>query len=936
MAEEKKKKIVRQDWQPHWVVNMLHKVWLALFAAFKIAAGAAATVLIICGVCGFVFVGLLGDYLEEDILPAAEQDLEDTTLDQTSWFYYLDSNGEIQRLQQVFATTSREWASYEEIPEHIIYAAVAIEDKRFYEHQGVDWVTTIKACANMFFGDSTVGGSSITQQLIKNIRLTEDETADDVTVQRKVLEIFRAVQLEKNYDKNEIMEWYLNTIYLGQGCGGIKSAAATYFGKELETLTIAECASLISITNNPSLFDPYSDNVFEYRGQMMNGMERNRHRQKLVLGEMLDQGWITEQEYREAINQELVLKNGIDIEDRIAECPNENCGYRATAANFANQDGVYYCSKCGTETPVDSDSSQSIYSWYVETALDDVAKALAEKDGMQWNDSVKSYYMEKIRKGGYHIYTCLDMDVQNQIDEIYKNLDNIPDTRSGQQIQSAIVVIDNETGDISGIAGGVGEKLGFDSWNRAEDAKLQSGSSFKPLAVYAPAFELGAITPATVVPDLPFDYSDGAWPRNDNFQYSYSRTILSAVVASVNASAVHTLSKISPEMGYEYAKEKLGISSLTDSYRAYNGEIWNDFGYAQLALGAQTVGVTVRDMSSAFATFANNGVYRRGRTFTKVYDSQGNLVLDNTQYSSKVFSEKTVDYMNYCLTNAVLSGTGSAANDYFTETAIAGKTGSTSSFKDRWFCGFTHYYTAAVWTGYDTPEVISVTDGSGSNPAVTLWRRVMAPLHDDVEWVNLYNSSKLSGVTMCLDSGKVATEACHADIRTGGEFTRTAGTAVYAEDYPGEVCNQHILMDYCTSGGGVATEYCKHFAEVDPQVKIEKKGLLKITQAKIDEMLRARSGNLSSEFFTDDYVYLVNEDGTDSVFYGINGTLVQKQAAPYKVCQAHTQQTWEEYQQANQQPTDPNADPNASVIPGAPSVPGSSGTATGNNNTSRP
>ena len=212
----KKKKLPRQKWRPNWLLSLLYGIWRAAFAVAKIAIGAAATVLLIGVICGFVFVGTLGDFLQDDILPMADMDMEGYDYEQNSYLYYVDSEGQIQEYQRVFAETSSQWADYEDIPKNLINAAIAIEDHRFNEHQGVDWITTVKATARMFFGDSSVGGSSITQQLVKNILLTDDETADDITVQRKVLEIFRAIQLEKRYDKETIMEMYLNVIYLGQ------------------------------------------------------------------------------------------------------------------------------------------------------------------------------------------------------------------------------------------------------------------------------------------------------------------------------------------------------------------------------------------------------------------------------------------------------------------------------------------------------------------------------------------------------------------------------------------------------------------------------------------------------------------------------------------------------------------------------------------------
>ncbi len=918
MADKKKKNSVsRQDWKPHWSLDVLSRTWGVLSMVFKAGAFAALTALLIGLVCGFVFVGILGDYLQEDILPLANIDLDSYEYEQNSYLYYVDSSGQIQEYQKVFAKTSSDWAEYEDIPQNLINAAVAIEDHRFYEHQGVDWITTVKATARMFFGDSSVGGSSITQQLIKNLLLTEDKSADDVTVQRKVLEIFRAVQMEKAYDKETIMELYLNFIYMGQGCQGVRAAAETYFGKELETLTLAECASLIGITNNPSLFDPYSDEVFTYKGEEMNGMQRNRYRQMLVLGAMLEYEMISQEEYDEAVAQEIVLKNGVDDEDRLAKCPNEACGYKNTVSSFNATGGAYYCPSCGTQTSVDKSASQSTYSWFTDTVLEDVAKAMAEQSGMTWNSATKSLLMQQIQRGGYHIYTTLDMGVQNQVDKIYTDLSQIPKTRSGQQLQSAIVVIDNRTGDIVGLAGGVGQKEGFDDWNRATDAQLQSGSSIKPLSVYAPAFELGSVSPATVIADLPNSYSSrGAYPLNDSRSYSYARTIYSGVVSSVNAIAANTLEKIGINYAFEFARDKFGLSTLVDTYTNSVGKTFSDIGIGPLALGAQTWGVRVRDMASAFATFANGGQYRSGRTFTKVYDSNGNLVLDNEQVKTQILSKKTVDYMNYCMIGGVASGTGTQAK--ISGITTAGKTGTTGDNKDKWFCGLTGYYTAAVWCGFDSPEVIS---GVSGNPSSQLFQKVMQPLHAGKSDVSLYDSSKMRSVTVCLDCGKLATDACKNDIRLGlaSKFSSTAETKAYMEDLPKQSCSCHVELDYCMTGKGVANEYCHKFAGVDPNVKIEKKALVKITQAVIDKLNKAAPYNLGSAYTMNEYVYLVGSDGSDAFFKGFNGSINANVQAPYQVCTTHTQQNWEAYQAVNPPVTGPTEgepdDGGISVLP---------------------
>ena len=855
-----------------------------------------------------VFAGLLGDYLQNEVYPEADLVLENYDSDESSFIYCVNEDGEIEMLQNIYGNISYQHASSDEIPQALKDAAVAIEDKRFYEHQGVDWITTVKAFANMFLGDDTVGGSSITQQLIKNV--TQD---DSVTIQRKVLEFFRATVVEKRYDKDTILEAYLNVIYLGNKCRGVKSAAATYFGKELKMLNVAECASLIGITNNPSMYDPYSTKVYEFGSEeeLMNGMQRNIYRQEIILSQMLEQGYLTEEEYEEALDQPIILKDGIDDEDRLANCPNASCGYENIAKTFVTDDTGSYCPECGTEVELIVTSSEDVYTWFVDTVLEDVAKDMAERDGMEWNDDTYDIYMDLISRGGYHIYTTLDKRVQAQIDLIYENLDEIPDSYSGQQLLSSIVIVDNRTGDVVGLAGSVGEKTVFDAFNIATDSELQSGSSIKPLSVYAPGFELGAISPATVVKDLPLNYDDGPYPRNDDYKYSYSRTVLSAIRSSVNASAASTLEMIGTGYSFEFAKEKFGLSTLVESYTDSYGIEHSDIGIGPLAMGAQTFGVSLRDMTAAFATFANNGVYREARTYTKVYDTEGNLVLDNTQESEQILSEKTVKYTNYCLVQAVKGGTGSRANMSMTE--VAGKTGSTSSYRDRWFCGYTGYYTAAVWMGYEIPEPIRLVNYSG-NYAPVMWKKVMEPLHQGYSWKDLYTSSGMSYVTVCLDSGLLATDACKNDVRTK-DLPRTDTAYAYWEDAPHEYCDKHVELEYCTVGKGVASEYCKHFAEVDENVKLEMRGLAKMTQEEIDEIMKAKRYGLNENFFRDDYIYLVTKNGEDAGFKGLNNNINKEVIAPYLVCPVHTQKAWEEYEA--QQATDPSEP----TEPGAPSEP---------------
>lgn len=875
MEEKKKKKrshlrkgnASRQSWQMHWSLRLLRTVWMTAFTVFKIAAGAVGTVLCICVICGLVFAGILGDYLQQDVMPEAGVDLDAYAQELTSFLYYKDENGKFQQGRQIYTDIDRQYAKIDEIPQDLVHAAIAIEDKRFNEHQGVDWFTTVKACVNIFFGGGDIaGGSTITQQLVKNV--TDN---DSITVQRKVQEIFDALRVEQNYDKDFIMERYLNEIYLGQDCYGVKSAAAAYFGKELSDLTTAECASLIGITNNPSLFDPYGDE-FEYDGKMQTGAQRNRGRQLLILEQMWKQGYISREEYNEAVAQKMVFKSGIEEEAKNFHCANPDCDYVGKKLTYILRDDAYYCPVCDTKTNVSLDDSEYVYSWFEDTVLEDVARALAEKRGMEWSDDTRKACMEIIQRGGYHIYTTLDMNVQKQVDKIFKNLEEIPEARSKQQLQAAMVIQDVRTGDIVAMAGGVGDKLVFDAYNRATDAELQTGSSIKPLAVYAPAFESGAVAPATVIKDLPLNYDDGAWPLNDTRSYNYAYTIYQGVTRSVNAISAGTLDIIGVDYSFDFAKNKFGLSTLVDSYVREDGFEMSDRNMAALALGAQTFGCTVRDMTNAFGTFANNGEYRYGRTFVRVYDGDGNVVLDNPQVSRQILSEKTVNYMNYCLRSSADYGTGWSS---VSGVDFAGKTGSTDDWKDRWFCGFTGYYAGAVWCGYDTPEEINLV-GDYTNPAARLWKKVMEPIHEGKENKDLYDLDDAGYVSVCLDSGKLATEACSQDIR---EISRVDTVRTYWSDAPGGSCDKHVLVDYCVTGGGVATEFCKK----TPGCVIEKRGLVKMSQSELDMLRRAAAYNLSKDYLDDSYVYL-----TEGSFHGFNGDANKGVDAPYLICTMHT------------------------------------------------
>ncbi len=883
---EEVRRVTRQSWKPPKSLGMLHGIWNGVYCVIKIILGALATVLAIGAICMFVFMGMLADYLDSDaIVDNAEVAMGDFDQSGNSVMYYQDSDGNIQVLQRLHAETDEDWATYDEIPKNLIYAAVAIEDHRFFEHQGVDWIPTIKACVSMFVGGREFGGSSITQQLIKNLYLEYDDSADDVTVQRKVLEIFRATEFEKRYDKQFIIEWYLNKIYLGERCKGIKPAAAVYFGKELEDLNAAECAALISITNNPSLFNPYRTGLDNYKDEQLTGMERNKRRREDTLYMMNQYGWLTDEEYQQALidSENLTLKRGIDEGDRYSDCINEKCLYHGKVSTFKQGEGdKLYCPKCGKSTTVGNDASKEVYSWFVDVVLEEVAALYAERGGVSWeaaDTDAKEDFKRLVCQSGLHIYTTFNMNVQKYVDKIYTNLDEVPDTNSIQQLESGMVIIDNESGDIVAIAGGVGEKVDHDAYSCATDAKLQPGSSIKPLTVYAPGFELGVLNPSTVVTDLPLYYTgENPFPRNSDREYSYSRTILSAVIDSVNAVAVRGLDIMGREYSFNFAKGRFGLSTLVKEYVNSSGKLFTDVDWAPLGLGAPTVGVTVRDMATAYASFANSGVYRTARTYTVIYDSEGNLIHNNEQKSKEILSSKTVDYINYCLDNAVDTGTGRYADFKGYDYDICGKTGTTTSAKDRWFCGYTKQYTAAVWTGYRIPEAI--TGVSGGNVACQMWRKVMEPLHKNLDSEVLYDKDNFVSTKVCLDCGKLATSACTKDVRTSQSgLSRVESVKVYPEDVPTETCDCHVLVDFCNDCKAVANSGC---------TKVSQRALVKVTKSKVEEIIKASDVGLWSSCKKDNYIYLVDKKGNPVPFYGFKNDKNAGLSLPYVSCHIHT------------------------------------------------
>ena len=643
--------------------------------AVGLVAKIVVTVLLVILTTTLLLACVFAFYVKTCLTEDIDVSLSDYQLSESSIIYCETSAGEYKELATLHGSENRIWVDLEDIPDYLVKALVAIEDHRFYEHKGVDWYRTVGAMFTMLTGgDDSFGGSTITQQLIKNLTGNKE-----VTVQRKLIEIFQALEFEKKYDKDEIIEWYLNAVYFGEGCDGIYTAAQKYFGKGPSQLTLAESASIVGIVNLPTYYSPFYSE------------ENNKERQETVLRRMYELGYISYDEYEEAKNEQLVFTRS---DNEVAD--------------------------------------QEIYSYYVEAVIKDVTEDLMEQKGISQDTARQLLY-----NGGYRVYSCLDPYIQECVDNVYLDVENFPKPyrANDQQLQSAMVIMDPYTGEVVAMSGGVGEKTGNLVLNRATDALRAPGSSFKPLAVYAPAIELGLITPSTLVNDAPreeVEMSQNQWyPNNSDFKYRGIIDIATGVRLSLNTVAAQVLDKLGLDASTNFLKNKLGITSLVP----------DDYNYASLALGELTNGISVLEMAQAYCTFDNSGIFTEARTYSRVTDAAGNIVLDNQPKTHVAMKSSTATNITSLLFSAANYGTGSES--IFSGQAIAGKTGTSSYNWNRWFAGYTPYYVGVVWTGFDQPEQMYVY----GNPAAQVWRRVMQQVHAGLEYKSFPAADWIGGDT---------------------------------------------------------------------------------------------------------------------------------------------------------------------------------------------
>ncbi|MBQ7921110.1 MAG: transglycosylase domain-containing protein [Clostridia bacterium] len=677
--------------------------------------------------------------------------------------------------ERIYGTENSIYVPYSQMPKDLIDAFTAIEDHRFWQHNGVDWITTSKAIFYYLTGNSIAGGSTITQQLVKN--LTGD---DDFTIQRKVEEIFRALNLEKELSKEEIIEKYLNIVYLGNGCKGVQAASNLYFGKDVSELTFVQCASLAAIVKNPSQYEPlyHEEDYVRENGEIREG---NRTRRNDVIFRMWDLEMIT----MEKRDKEYESDIEITYFDKQENANTTNEGFH-------------------------------VYSWYIESAIDAVEDDLMEEYGLS-----RDWANIMVLSSGYKIYLPIDLDVQRTLEEVYVNDDKyFPSSGSGLQPQSAMVVMDPYTGDVLGLVGGRGEKILNLGINRASKSVRPPGSSIKPVTVYAPALDAGLITYGSVIDDTPLYFDNenpdptgtpyyDPYPHNLPDTYKGLTTINSAVERSVNTVALKVLEKLTVERSFDFAKNKLHIDSLVDSVTLSSGNVLTDRGLAALGLGQLTYGLTVLELTSAYCMFQNNGVYNTPNLYLYVMDSDDQLVLNNTDDPEIVISDETASIMTVMLNNVVNNGTGRSITLRNT-IDVAGKTGTTTADFDRYFVGYTPYYVGGVWTGYDMNQSLSAFV---QNPSVTLWDTVMTLLHqkyiDDaaagIEALKTFEMAPgVIKTTFCKDSGLLCSDACAYDPRGSraevGYFTR--------ETAPTEYCDTHVIVMRDSTTNLIASDEC--------------------------------------------------------------------------------------------------------------------------------
>ena len=709
-------------------------------------------------------------------------------------FLYDDAGNQIRKLAA--PDSNRLPVTLDQIPVDLQHAVVAIEDERFYEHNGIDVKGILRAGMKaLTTGDFSEGASTITQQLLKNNVFTNwtSESTQLERFTRKIQEQYLAVQVEKKTDKDTILENYLNTINLGAGSYGVQAAARQYFDKDVWDLNLSECVTLAGITQNPTKFNPIIN------------PDSNRKRRKEVLQHMLDQNYITQDQYDEALAD--------DVYSRIQAAQEKN-----------------------------SSTENTVYTYFEDELTDQIINDLMNIKGYTKKQATNLLY-----SGGLKVYTTQDSKIQNILDEEYADPSNYPDTvqyeldyaltvtdpdgnqvnyskemlqlyfqnedpdfdllfdspEDGQtyvdkykasilangskvlaervnfapQPQSSMSVIDQHTGYVKALIGGRGEKTASLTLNRATDTTRQPGSTFKIVSTYAPALNEKGMTLATTFEDEPYEYPDGSPVNNATRSYNGTTTIRTAIQNSINVVAVKCLEKVTPDLGLKYL-DNFGFTTLahgTEADKDANGNVWSDANLAT-ALGGITRGVTNVELCASYAAIANGGNYIKPIYYTKILDHSGNVLIENTAAERSVIKESTAFLLTSAMEDVVKQGTGTACQ--LDNMPVAGKTGTTEAYNDLWFVGYTPYYTCAVWSGYDNNEKLP---DYARNFHKALWKKVMTRIHEGLPSKEFEKPASVEKLSVCEETGLLPRAGCpviteYFDVGT----------------MPTEYCDQHF------------------------------------------------------------------------------------------------------------------------------------------------
>lgn len=678
-----------------------------------------------------------------------------TKSDRTSYIYDMNGN-----LITTFAGYEyRDWVDIEYVPDMLKNAVIAVEDVRFYRHSGVDYKRLFAAVVGSLSASSDAGGSTLTQQLVKNKLLTSE-----VSYRRKIQEAYLALQVESVMEKDEILEAYLNDVYLGQSNYGVKAAAKDYFGKELSELSIRECAMLAGMIKSPNNYDPRRNTYTrtyttgEKAGQ--NKMDITNARTDTVIKRMYQAGFITYDQMQTALNDTVYI-----VEKR----------------QSSNVDDMLY---------------------FVEYAIRDIEDYLLEERGLLDTTTNRAAIESELSRGGYSIYLTVDTDMQHTVQDTLANWDDYPTVvgASGDDKvpQAAAVVIDQSTGELRAIVGGREAPELRKGWNRAYQSATEVGSSIKPLSVYGPALDLG-LSPASAVVNIP-DPIEGwdteiGYPAIGSEKYEGIITLRRGVVSSLNVAAARTLLE---DVTLQKAAEYLAKLGVDTSRIKQTG--------SGLALGA--MGITPIEMAGAYATIANGGTYIKPISFTRVVDQDGKIILDSEKIreTRQVFKPTTAYMLVDILEEAVETGTGTAAK--IKGKTVAGKTGTNSNYGSAYFAGMTGYYTAVVWVGPDDYQYKLESGSTGGKVAAPIWQEFMSKLLDGLPDKQIIDASPVElGLvqrTVCSLSGKLATEACALDA--SGHVPITDWFA--SDSVPTETCDMHAVASVCSISGQAASSYC--------------------------------------------------------------------------------------------------------------------------------